>query len=91
MDSYHVGDLIAVQTTFRDEAGTLTTPTTRVANVIKPDGTEVAVVPSVVSTGVLRIQFPVFDAPNIWKWYIAGTAGLVAADQGAVYVTPAYT
>ena len=91
MDRYHVGDLIAKETTFRDEDGVLTTPTTRVGNVIKPDGTEVAITPTVESTGVLRITFPTFDQPGIWRWYIAGTAGLIAADQGSVYVEPAYT
>jgi hypothetical protein len=91
LEHYQVGDLIAVETTFRNEDGTLTTPTTRVANVIKPDGTETAIVPTVESTGVLRATLPTFDTPGIWRWYIAGTAGLIAADQGSVFVEAAYT
>lgn len=84
-----VGDRKVVQTTFRDEAGVLTDPSIVVGEYRKPSGTApVSLTPVVASTGVWRMTLPTFDEPGIWSWYIAGTAGLIASDQGYIKVNP---
>ncbi len=86
-DQYDIGDKPALLTTFKDEAGTLTTPTTREAKYKKPDGVTTTVVPTVSSVGVLRTDLPILDQAGVWRWRVAGVTGVVAADEGQFTVT----
>lgn len=87
-----VGDRKTVQTEFRDEAGVLTSPSTVVGEYRKPSSTvAVSLTPTVVSPGIWRMILPTFDEPGIWSWWIAGTAGLIASDQGYIKVSPKIT
>lgn len=80
-DTYDIGDKPVLVTTFKDEAGVLTTPATREAKYKKPDGTVLTLVPTVSSVGVLRTELPTLDQAGVWKWRVAGLTGLIAADE----------
>jgi hypothetical protein len=87
MANYDVGDRVKVVTTFRNEAGVPTSPSTFTAEYRKPGSTvATAVVPVDGGSGVFTTTLPVFDVAGTWFWYIAGTAGVIAADDGYIYV-----
>lgn len=86
---YNIGDQIVVTTTYT--VGTNppvpTSPSTRVGEYRKPSGAAaVALTPALITTGVFTITLPPFDEAGTWGWYQAGTAGVIAADQGFVKV-----
>ena len=84
---YQIGDRKTVRTVFTNSVGTPTSPTTLIGVYRKPSGTaEVALTPSDLGAGVVEMTLPTFDEPGIWSWHIAGTAGLIAADQGLIKV-----
>lgn len=83
---YQIGDRVTVSTTFTVEDGTPTSPSTVVGEVKAPDGTVTPLTPTEASEGVWRMILPAFDAPSTWSWWIAGTAGVIAADQGVIVV-----
>jgi hypothetical protein len=37
------------------------------------------------------MTLPAFTEGSVWRWYIAGTAGLIAADQGSISVSKKIT
>ena len=81
-----VGDQQIIQTTFRNEAGALTSPSTVVAECKSPSGTVTPLTPTEASVGIFRAMLPVYTEGGFWKYFIAGTAGLIAADQGVIEV-----
>lgn len=84
---HQIGDRKIVQTTFTNEAGVPTSPSTVTGEYRKPSGTApVSLTPTESSPGVWRMTLPTFDEAGVWSWYIAGTAGLIAADQGLIKV-----
>lgn len=87
---FDIGDRPIITVTFRDEAGTLTSPSTVVFGYVKPDGTEVVGQSPLdnPSTGVFRYRLPTLDAAGVWTWRGKGTAGLIAADEGSFTVRP---
>jgi hypothetical protein len=89
--AYDVGDRVQVVTTFLNDVGVPTSPSSFVAEYRKPDGTVTAIVPTDQGSGVFTIMLPTFDAPGIWSWYIRGTAGVLAADDGWIPVDPKTT
>jgi hypothetical protein len=89
--AYEIGDRIVVQTTFTNEAGVPTSPSTVVAECKSPTGTVTPLSPTEASPGVFRATLPTFTEKGVWRWYIAGTAGVIAADQGVVSVAPKLT
>jgi hypothetical protein len=89
--AYEIGDRIVVQTTFTNEAGVPTSPSTVVAECKSPTGTVTPLSPTEASPGVWRAILPTFTEKGVWRWYIAGTAGVIAADQGVVSVAPKLT
>jgi len=92
MADYEVGDRIKIVTTFRNDVGVPTSPSSFVGEYRKP-GTAIptAVVPTDGGAGVLTIVLPTFDVGGIWSWWIAGTGGVIAADQGFIAVDPKVT
>jgi len=76
----HLGDLVTVTTTF--DGGT---PSTIVARVKAPDGTVTTRPTTELSPGVVEFTFQA-DRPGRWDWRIAGTAGVIGADEGTVRV-----
>lgn len=86
-----VGDRKILQTSFRNEAGDLTSPTTVVAEVRSPSGVVTPLAPTEASAGVFRATLPTFTEGGSWMWHIAGTAGVIAADQGVISVDPKLT
>lgn len=89
--TYQIGDRKVVSTTFTNEAGVPTSPSTVVGEYRKPGGAVTPLTPAEQSAGVWRMTLPTFDEPGIWSWHIAGTAGLIAADQGLIKVVPKVT
>jgi hypothetical protein len=85
-DRYQIGDRKVVVSEFRDEDGVLTSPSTVTGEVKAPDGTVTPLSPTEASAGIWRMTLPAFTAPGVWSWWIAGTAGLIAADQGRIIV-----
>jgi hypothetical protein len=83
---YQVGDRKVVVSTFTVEDGTPTSPSTVTGEVKAPDGTVTPLTPTEASAGVWRMTLPAFTAPGVWSWWIAGTAGVIAADQGRIIV-----
>jgi hypothetical protein len=83
---YQVGDRVVVQTTFTVENGTPTSPSTVVGEYRAPGGTTTPLTPAEASAGVWRMTLPTFTVRGLWHWYIAGTAGVIAADQGSILV-----
>lgn len=65
-----------------------TTPTLFDGLVRRPDGTETAIVPTVIGVGILRMVLPVIDQCGNWYWRIRGTAGVIAVDHGYFTVEP---
>lgn len=88
---YQIGDRVVVTTTFRVEDGTPTSPSTVVGECRSPDGTVTALAPSASAPGVWRMTLPTFDERGTWSWYIAGISGVIAADQGVIFVDRKYT
>jgi hypothetical protein len=85
-DRYQIGDRKTVVTTFVDEAGVPTSPSTVVGEYRPPGGAITPLVPTEASAGVWRMILPTFTVRGLWHWYIAGTAGVIAADQGSILV-----
>lgn len=83
---YQVGDRVIVSTTFTNEAGTPTDPSTVVAECRSPAGTLTPITPTSTVVGTWRTILPTFTEGGLWDWYVAGTAGLIAADQGTIVV-----
>lgn len=89
MTAFNQGARVIVETTFRNEAGVPTSPSTVVGDYRSPTGTAaVSLTPVEASPGVWRMTLPIFDVGGQWLWYIAGTAGVIAADQGSITVIP---
>ena len=88
---YQVGDRLAVVTTFVDEDDIPTSPTTLTGEVRSPSGTVTPLTPTDTGDGVVRMVLPTFTEGGRWGWYIQGTAGLFAADQGTIGVDPKVT
>lgn len=86
MPNYDVGDRVKVVTTFRNEAGVPTSPATFSAEYRKPGGAATPIVPVDGGSGVLTITLPTFDVKGVWTWYVAGLTGVIAADDGFIYV-----
>ena len=83
----HVGDRCTVVTTFKNEAGVLTSPVTVTGEYRAPSATTpTPLAATESSTGVWRMLLPTFTEGGIWAWHIAGTSGLIAADQGTIRV-----
>jgi hypothetical protein len=82
---YDIGDQPVLTTTFTVD-DTATSPTAVAAQYRKPDGTEAALTPVEDAEGVFVTTLPVLDAAGTWSWRIAGTAGVVAADEGSFLV-----
>jgi hypothetical protein len=80
MATYDIGDQPVITTTFTVD-GEPTSPTTVVAFVLKPDGTEDELTPAEASEGVYVTTLPVLDADGVWSWRVKGTAGVIAADE----------
>jgi len=89
--SYDVGDRVKVVTTFRNDLGVPTSPTTFDAEYRKPGGAVTPITPVDSGSGVLTITLPTFDVPGMWSWYIRGTGGVIAADDGFIPVDPKTT
>lgn len=89
---FQVGDRKKVRTTFTNDVGTPTSPSTFTGEYRKPSGTAaVSLTPTDLGSGVLEMTLPTFDEAGIWSWHIAGTAGVIAADQGLIKVVPKVT
>jgi hypothetical protein len=89
---YQVGDRAVVSTVFTDENGVATNPVTVVAEYRRPSATVATSIGTTnPSTGTYRATLPTFDEPGLWAWYIAGTVGLIAADQGLIFVAAKLT
>jgi hypothetical protein len=89
---FEVGDRKKIRTTFTNDTGTPTSPTVLAGEYRKPSGTAaVPLTPSDLGSGVVEMTLPTFDEAGIWTWYIAGTAGVIAADQGFIKVVPKLT
>lgn len=86
MANYDIGDRVKVVTTFKNEAGVPTSPSTFTAEYRKPGGVATALTPIDGGSGVLTTTLPTFDVPGTWYWYVVGTAGVVAADDGYIFV-----
>lgn len=89
--SYEVGDRIKVVTTFTNEAGVPTSPSALAGEVLSPSGTLTPLTPADQGSGVVHLTLPTFTEGGIWRWYVAGTAGVIAADQGLIKVSPKVT
>jgi hypothetical protein len=89
--AYEVGDRIIVQTVFTNEAGTPTSPSALVGDVRSPSGVLTPLTPADQGSGVIRMTLPTFTEGGVWRWYVAGTAGVIAADQGTIRVDPKVT
>lgn len=87
MTTYDVGDRVQITTTFTDLDGTPTSPDTLYADYLKPGATEATeLTPSDEGSGVVTTLLPAFDVGGVWRWYVKGTAGVIAADQGDLVV-----
>lgn len=82
---YHVGDRIRITTTFTNLAGSATNPTTVVCTVKSPAGATTAPLVSTSGTGVYYAELTL-DASGDWRWRMAGTGAVVAADEGIISV-----
>jgi hypothetical protein len=89
--AYEVGDRIVVQTVFTNEAGTPTSPSALTGEVRSPSGVLTPLTPADMTLGVVRMTLPTFTEGGVWRWYVAGTAGVIAADQGTIRVDPKVT
>ena len=83
---YQIGDRLIVETVFTNENDTPTSPTVVTGEVRSPSGTVTPLTPAEQSAGVWRMTLPTFSEGGRWGWWIAGTAGLIAADQGTITV-----
>jgi hypothetical protein len=91
-ESYDVGDRVKVVTTFRNDLGVPTSPSAFSAEYRKPGAAAAtSIVPVDGGSGVFTITLPTFDVPGLWSWYIVGTAGVIAADDGVIAVDPKVT
>jgi hypothetical protein len=89
---YDVGDRVTLTTTFVTVDGTPTSPSELYADYRKPGAADtIEVTPVDEGNGVVTVTLPAFDVPGSWLWYISGTAGVIAADQGEIIVTPKAT
>lgn len=87
-DVYDVGETVILQATFRNEAGTLTTPTTYTLYIERPDGTVDTVAQgsiTEVSAGVLQYKDTV-DARGITHWRYVGVTGSNTVIEQDFYV-----
>ncbi len=84
---FDIGDKPVVTTTFTVN-GVAASPSALIGFYEKPDGTEVAVTPVVVTPGVFTMTLPRLDVAGRWYWRIAGTVGVIAADEGQFIVVP---
>lgn len=83
-----IGDQPTVTATFTVD-GVPTSPSTVVAMVRRPNGTETALsAPVSLGTGVFKATLPVIDAAGTWACRMKGTAGVIAAVE-VVFVVPA--
>lgn len=88
MRKYSVGQNVRLQTEFRDDTGTLYTPTTVTLKTEAPDGSETTQASlQNPSTGVYYKDVQA-TAPGTWQWRWTGSgpSGKEAADEGFYYV-----
>ena len=78
---YDIGDAPVVTCTFRDLAGTLTSPTTVTAKLVEPDGTQSDLSPVEESTGVYSATVPTIDQAGTHTVKFFGAGALVAAEE----------
>lgn len=83
---YQIGDRIVVTTTFTNEAGVPTSPSIVTGEVRSPSGTVTPLTPTESAAGVWRMVLPTFAERGTYAWFIQGTAGLIASDQGLIVV-----
>jgi len=87
MPNYDIGDRVKIITTFRNEAGVPTSPSTFTGEYRKPGSAAATpITPVDGGSGVLTMTLPTFDVKGVWYWYVVGTAGVIAADDGFIYV-----
>jgi hypothetical protein len=83
----YIGDRKKVRTVFTNDVGVPTSPTTLVGEYRKPSGAAaVPLTPTDLGSGVVETILPTFDEAGTWPWYVAGTAGVIKADQGFIKV-----
>lgn len=84
---FDVGDRVTITATFYDPDGTPTSPDVLYADYRRPgDTTPTEITPTDEGSGVATFTLPAFDVAGAWLWYIAGTEGVIAADQGEIRV-----
>lgn len=93
MDSFPLGDPVRVSVTFKNNAGTVTDPTTVTAKVRAADGTiathaypgDGTVVRD--STGVYHVDITT-TAAGVWSYRFIGSGALVAANEAEFFAQP---
>jgi hypothetical protein len=90
---YDLGDTVRITGTFRDDTGTLTTPTTVTVTIVGPDGTSTAYVmgsaPEVANPSAgLVVWTWVADTPGRHVWQLVGTGAVAEGEQGSFFVRP---
>ena len=84
-DPYRIGTEVTISVDFADLAGVPADPSTVIAMIRRPDGTENTVSTTNPTTGrhVMRV---VLNQSGAWVWRMKGTAGLIVAIEGAIEV-----
>jgi hypothetical protein len=78
--SYHVGDGATITTTFLNQSGVATNPTTVSCTIKSPSGTITTPTPVNSATGVYDVDITFSEAGD-WEYYIVGAGAAKAADQ----------
>ena len=84
--TFHIGDKPVITTTFTDVDGVAASPTVVEAFTQSPDGVETPLTPVEADPGVFTTTVQTLDQPGMWYWRVAGTAGIIAADEGHFHV-----
>lgn len=78
---YHLGDVVRIETTFTNPAGTPVVPTSVVLTIKPPSGANETPTPTTPSTGVYRCDYtPSLEGLYRYRW--AGTGSNAGADEG---------
>lgn len=94
MNNYTLGQSPKLQATFRDDAGTLTDPTTVVFKVRTPGGVETTYTSADGvandSPGVWSYQLAPLDEAGTWAYRVVGTGALDAAGEAQLFAERSY-
>lgn len=84
--TYDIGDAPTVTATFRDIAGTLTSPTTVTAKLLAPDGVQTNLTPASSAAGIWSVTVPTFALSGRYRVKFFGTGAITAAEEVSMFV-----